>query len=1101
MSRIAFSWIAIFTLAGAFAQAQDPPPPAPVKGPPSASPALNAAAVKALGDGYRAEKKELIDKGFAKRFLPALMEKADELAQRADKALADKRWTQASELYRQARWQLPYQSPQVPAEHVARVLGNLRMRHDAAVNAIAYSPDGKLLASAGADNLVRIWDLANGHEVRTLAGHDAEVNAVVFSPDGKTLASGGAEPKIRLWNVADGKELRTFAGDGIGEITALVYSPDGKYLIAGQSLKAGAVPPQAFSGPAPPPAAKGFQLGVYDPHTGKQVRKVGGFHDPVYSLVFHPSGTVLAVGSGGTGDDNVTGKLSLWEYAPLVQDKSNPVEYWSQELTGKAVNRLTFSPNGKTLAVAAGGGVSLYNYRQPKDGFDITSPRIVVALPVVRLNYRVKNYAALFSPDGKTLYVGGSDGTIYTYDPETGFARDTLKGHSDRVFVMCFSPSGMQFASAGADHTIRLWDSEVVMQARDFAGHDGAVWKTKFSPDGRYLVSASADHTVRIWDVETGKVKHTLTGHRSAVTAVLFSPDGKFIASAGGDRLIKIWDADSGKHLRDLTGHQATITALDFAPEGGGAGNGKRLVSAGSDHQLIVWDYETGKQLLTLDNGPTIAAAVAYSPNGKQIAAGNIDTTVRLFDAVSGKQETSWSAHGGALGGLAYSPDGRLLASCGVDGVVRVWHTETPGLLPILLFGHTGPVSAVAFHKDNVHLASCGGDTSIKLWRLDGGSGKEIQAFRGHKDWLTSVAFSKDGFYLASSGADRVIKLWEMTTREIPLVSEHGDAVQSVAVSLDGKYIASGSSDTTIKIWERATGVEVATLRGHTRGVFSLAFSNDGKQLVSGGFITPSVPDDRFLRLWDLATSTEVLPQKAQQQNWSNFNSYPALLAVAPGSNNLLVWEPGFVSRINGNRAVLVTKISVFDIATGVEQFSFTDNDRQSHAISIAADCKSVAVAGAGPGGSLRLYDLDKRGQMKPGGDWFLFDEKTSTGDIALSPDGSYLAAGTSKGELKICKVASRDVERTIQAHAGYIRCCQISPDGKRVVTFGQDNILKLWDLKTGEKLRQWNMFAAPPGDAKAENISAVQNLVFTPDSKQIVSANSNTTLYVLDLP
>ena len=150
----------------------------------------------------------MIEKGISKHFLPVLVDKADELTQRADKAILEGRWFQAGDLYRQARWQLPYQSSQVPAEHVVRVLGNLRTRHDAAVNAIAFSPDGKLLASAGDDFVVRIWDLANGREVRALTGHGKEVFAVAFSPDGKVLASGAGEPNIRLWNVADGKELR-----------------------------------------------------------------------------------------------------------------------------------------------------------------------------------------------------------------------------------------------------------------------------------------------------------------------------------------------------------------------------------------------------------------------------------------------------------------------------------------------------------------------------------------------------------------------------------------------------------------------------------------------------------------------------------------------------------------------------------------------------------------------------------------------------------------------------------------------------------------------------------------------------------------------------
>src|SRR5262249_42572937 len=152
--------------------------------------------------------------GAVKRFLPILFAKAEAMAQRADDAATQGRFVQASELLRQARWQLPYQSPYVPQDHVARVLGNLRLRHGQEINDVAFSPDGKLLATASRDRTVKIWDLANGHELLTYAGHTDQVRTLAFTPDGKLIASGGGDRDVRLWDPLTGKDVRTLKGEG-----------------------------------------------------------------------------------------------------------------------------------------------------------------------------------------------------------------------------------------------------------------------------------------------------------------------------------------------------------------------------------------------------------------------------------------------------------------------------------------------------------------------------------------------------------------------------------------------------------------------------------------------------------------------------------------------------------------------------------------------------------------------------------------------------------------------------------------------------------------------------------------------------------------------
>src|SRR5262249_54339446 len=188
-------------------------------------------------DKFRKERDQLVQSGAAKRFLPILLQKAQEMGKRGDEALAQGRPLQAIELYRQARWQLPYQSPNVPEKHVARVLGNLRLRHTQEINDVAFSPDGKIMATASRDRTVKLWDLENGHELRTYYGHGDSIRRVIFSNDGRMIASAGAERDIRLWDPATSKDIRIVKGQGT-YVTSIAFSRDDKTLVVANDDKA-----------------------------------------------------------------------------------------------------------------------------------------------------------------------------------------------------------------------------------------------------------------------------------------------------------------------------------------------------------------------------------------------------------------------------------------------------------------------------------------------------------------------------------------------------------------------------------------------------------------------------------------------------------------------------------------------------------------------------------------------------------------------------------------------------------------------------------------------------------------------------------------------
>jgi WD40 repeat protein len=160
--------------------------------------------------------------------------------------------------------------------------------------------------------------------------------------------------------------------------------------------------------------------------------------------------------------------------------------------------------------------------------------------------------------------------------------------------------------------------------------------------------------------------------------------------------------------------------------------------------------------------------------------------------------------------------------------------------------------------------------------------------------------------------------------------------------------------------------------------------------------------------------------------------------------------------------------------------------------VAFSADGKRAATGARD--GSVRVFDLEKKGTLLPGGDWFLYEKGVGIGDLALNADGSLLAAGSDAGDVKVCRVAGKETLKTIKAHSTGIIACQISPDGKRIVTIGADNVVKLWDLDSGGERRSWII----RGQDRGKFISSV---AFAADSKQLAIGNANTTVFILELP
>lgn len=583
--------------------------------------------------------------------------------------------------------------------------------------ALDWSPDGKLFATEGPEEsgLVDIRDVTTGRSVRSFKGHNGDVNLVAFSADGRGLATSGDDGAVNVWEVATGKRLQRF-GDLGEQVWGVAFSADGSRLAA-SSWAPGSVR-------------------VWDLDSGRLVREVTS-PAPSFTTSFSPDGRRLAIATfdvGGVVVDITSGDtlfelegqdgVSDIDWSPdgrwiATASPDSTIQIWDAR-DGRARFTLSghngqvvaadWSPDSRRLATGSNDGTAKVWEVAPGGVQEVLS---------ISAQERGGGLWVAFSPDGERVMTGDQGITavkVWDVGPRGGAEWANVPVAAGPTGGVAFSVDGRRVIAAPTGAMITVADAQTGEPAFTLRGFPDESDAASIAVSREGMLAAAVGDTVRTWDLRSRRDGYS-THIGGGVVRLAWAPGGAHLATAGGDGVIRILDR-TGRLVSDLFDDPGYgLTDVSFSPDGRIVAGAR--VSAGRPgvgaEQVTLWDWGRRKIVRTLPGG---AFSIAFSRDGRRLATAPLEGPVSIRSVRDGRPVAQLVGHTGAVNDVVFAPDDSLVATASSDGTVRIWDPVS-GRQALVLRGHEGEVWDLAFSPDGSKLASAGPEGLVRVWALD----------------------------------------------------------------------------------------------------------------------------------------------------------------------------------------------------------------------------------------------------------------------------------------------------------------------------------------------------------------------------------------------
>jgi WD40 repeat protein len=689
-------------------------------------------------------------------------------------------------------------------------------QHTRPVTALSFDAEGKSVACAHDDGVVKLWPTRPNVVPVTLTDYPRKINCAVCWDDANDFLLVGGDEGVVLWSRAvQNPHIRTgLLPTGHPELGDSLFWLRASSLFAGQNASVRALAPLRLPGGAAEVAVVNDRgvLTVVGPYIYGQTGEVTSALTGVAAPGQLPVQVSLARLHGGQVRDFAVSSapdarlVAFGSTKVLLYDIATGKSAFLKEHTGK-VRLLSLARTGRLLAVATDTDVKVW---------DITSTKVQATIKGPDGGAS----ALAFAPDGQALATGSASGEVKLWDTAREAEKAAFREHRSEVTALAFSPNGLVIASGGRDGTMRLWNTSGAKET----GSPAAEAVHLEARDGPALPGLpSPAEQKRSLQLQMREA----TGPLLVQAPVCFSPDGATVTSfVSGEEAVKVWDVATGQARAPYSFPKGgnPFDDLALSPDG-------KTLALCSGGQLFLWDAATGQQRATQDAQGGVRC-MAFSPQGTVLTTGG-DLTVKLWDPVNLKLQATLQAFEKSppnVGDrwiicLAFSPDGKTLAVATGDNALTLWDVGTGQVRAVLKQPDGGGlyVWALAFAPDGKTLAAANGDGTVQLW--DMAKGKPRLILRGHKDSAVPLAYSPDGRSLATGGLDGTPRLWDPLTGQLRAVlrgrlkeepagtdrsaKSSPPVISSLSFSPDGRVLAAGHNDRSVTLWKAATDAEV----------------------------------------------------------------------------------------------------------------------------------------------------------------------------------------------------------------------------------------------------------------------------------------------------